>query len=426
MNDNTYFLRKSPIPHPKQQPTNQSKVSMVQQYRHVSASSFWMRGTRFSVLAFGWLVSFAPIAIGSHQSHERHNVPEFHETEETSGHPIPGAPFQVFLGKVKSNRAPLSESQANEAIQTIIDTLGIMVKNRSQYNRFDEALSKDVLEKVIIEPKVLNRDGKEFSFLVARTKHKGKVKLLISAAALDEKGFLNNPKKLVPVLAREFQWVVSKASTAPKRESVKVERDLKNAKIQANKAIRNMSGKEREQVLQSLFQTYLTTIDDFKSLEEQPFYEVGSTLPAKPAQPDSTTKLYDIRVREALQLIVRDPYFQEHTPKAVRSLLNGKIWNVSFARIEQRDWATRTRVLPKDKSVLVGANGKTIQPAKILVNVHRTAAPDDPFYSETKGLPMGALSADQLARVIALEIQNNIIDKSMRGHVAQDEITEPK
>jgi hypothetical protein len=33
---------------------------------------------------------------------------------------------------------------------------------------------------------------------------------------------------------------------------------------------------------------------------------------------------------------------------------------------------------------------------------------------------MGALSAEQLARVIALEIQHNIQEKSMAGHVAQD------
>jgi hypothetical protein len=39
---------------------------------------------------------------------------------------------------------------------------------------------------------------------------------------------------------------------------------------------------------------------------------------------------------------------------------------------------------------------------------------------------MGALSADQLARVIALEIQQNIVEKSMTGHVAQDERTAPK
>ena len=60
------------------------------------------------------------------------------------------------------------------------------------------------------------------------------------------------------------------------------------------------------------------------------------------------------------------------------------------------------------------------------MNVYRTAAPDDPFYQDTQGLPMGALSADQLARVIALEIQHNIQDKSMSGHTAQDALTAPK
>jgi hypothetical protein len=52
--------------------------------------------------------------------------------------------------------------------------------------------------------------------------------------------------------------------------------------------------------------------------------------------------------------------------------------------------------------------------------------PDDPFYAETKGLPMGALSAEQLARVIAREIQGNITEKSMRGHVAEDELSAPQ
>ena len=426
MNDDTCFLRYSPIPPLNLHFSDRPTVSTVPQHGYVGASIGWMKRIWVSVVAFGWLLSFAPIAIGSHQGHEGHNVPEFHETGESIGHPVPGVSFQVFLGKGKGDEATLNETQANEVVQTVVDTLGLMLEHRSQYKRFDEALNKDVLEKVIIEPKVLNRDGKEFSFLVARTKHKGKVKLLISAAALDQKGFLNNPEELVSVLAREFQWVVSKADTAPKSKSVMVKRDLRKAPIRTNKAIRDMSGEEREQVLQTLFQTYLKTIDDFNSLGRQPFYEVGSTTLRQPTQPDSTTKLYDIRVREALQMIVRDHYFQEHTPKAIRSLLNGKIWNVSFAKIEARDWATRTRVLPKDKSVAVGENGKTIQPAKILVNVYRTAAPEDPYYPETNGLPMGALSADQLARVIAWEIQNNIIDKSMRGHVAQDEITAPK
>jgi hypothetical protein len=60
------------------------------------------------------------------------------------------------------------------------------------------------------------------------------------------------------------------------------------------------------------------------------------------------------------------------------------------------------------------------------VNTYRKADPDDPFYSDSKGLPMGALTTDQLALVIALEIEQNIIEKSMRGHVAQDELTAPK
>jgi hypothetical protein len=39
---------------------------------------------------------------------------------------------------------------------------------------------------------------------------------------------------------------------------------------------------------------------------------------------------------------------------------------------------------------------------------------------------MGALSADQLARVIALEIQHNIQEKSLSGHTAQDALTAPR
>jgi hypothetical protein len=262
--------------------------------------------------------------------------------------------------------------------------------------------------------------------LVARTNDPGRVRLLISASSLKENGYLDHPEQLAPVLAREFQWVVSKADTAPKSKTVSLERDLKHAPIRTSKEIGEISGEARAQIVQQLFGSYLTTVDDQKSLEGQPFYEVGTTTLVQPSQPDSTIKLYDIRIREALQKIVRDSYFWEQTPKAVRSLLNGKVWNVSFVKIDQRDWATRTRVLPEDQSVLVGERARSIQPAKILVNTYRTAAPDDPFYSDTKGLPMGALSADQLARVIALEIERNIVEKSMKGHVAQDETTAPK
>ncbi|MGH7230474.1 MAG: hypothetical protein ACREJU_03845 [Nitrospiraceae bacterium] len=387
----------------------------------------WIRRTVFAVLVIGWLTFLVPPGRASHQGHESHAGEDSHEPTGP-GHPILGASFRVVLdnGTETAEGGGLDQTQADAAVQTVIDAFTFMMQHRTDYPRFDEAVKKDVLETVIIEPKVVNREGKEFSFLVARTKDPGRVKLLISASSLEDKGYLRHPDQLVPVLGREFQWVVSKADTTPKSKTVSVERDLKHAPIRTSQVISEMSGEERGHVLQQLFDTYLRTVDDHKSLDGQSFYEVGTTTLVPPTQPDSTTKLYDIRVREALQKIVRDPYFLEHTSKAVRSLLNGKIWNVSFVKIDQRDWATRTRVLPEDKSVLVGERDHAIQPAAVLVNTYRTAAPDDPFYRDTKGLAMGALSADQLARVIAWEIENNVIEKSTRGHVAQDATTAPK
>lgn len=386
-----------------------------------------IRRAVFPILVIGWLAFLVPLASASHQGHDGHAREDSHEPIG-SGYPIPGASFRVFLdpGHATTEDRRLDETQADAAVQTVIDAFTFMMQHRTDYPRFDESLKKNALQHVIIEPTVVNQDGKEFPFLVARTQDPGRVKLLISASSLKEKGYLRHPEQLVPVLAREFQWVVSKADTAPKSKIVSVERDLKHAPIRTDKDIREMSGDERAQLLQQLFDTYLRTIDEQKSLEGQPFYEVGMTTPVPPTHQDSTIKLYDIRVRDALQKIVREPYFAERTPKAVRNLLNGKIWNVSFVKIDQRDWATRTRVLPDDKSVVVGEHDSTIQPANILVNTYRTAAPDDPFYRDTKGLPMGALSADQLALVIALEIEQNIIEKSMKGHVAQDAMTAPK
>ena len=387
----------------------------------------WMRGGAFrvcmiSAFAIGWL---SP-ASANHQGRE-HQISQ--ETDEIRGpaYAIPGASFQVFLGKGKGTAEGGGIDQPSEtAVQTVIDALTFMMQHRADYPRFDESLKKNALQKVIVEQTVINQDGKAFPFLVARTKEPGQVKLLISAASLKEKGYLGHPDQLVPVLAREFQWVISKADTSPKAGMVTVDRDLQHAPISTDKEIREMPGEERTRLIQRLFDTYLKTVDDQKSLEGQSYYEIGNTTLVPPEQSDSTIKLYDIRVREALQKIVREPYFGERTPNAVRSLLNGRIWNVAFVKIDQRDWATRTRVLPEEKSVVLGQAGRMIQPAAILVNTYRTASPDDPFYSETKGLPMGALSADQLARVIALEIQQNIIEKSMTGHVAQDDMTAPK
>lgn len=391
----------------------------------------WMRSAVLPVLvigvmAIGWPAWLTPPASASHQGRE-HAGEDRHETTGP-GSPIPGASFEVFLdkGPATTEGGGLDQAEAQAAVQTVVDAFTYMMQHRIDYPRFDESLTKGALQTVIIEPTVVNQDGKTFPFLVARTKDPGRVKMLISASSLKEKGYLGHPDQLVPVLAKEFQWVISKADTSPKPKTVSVERDLKHAPIRTDKEIRAMAGDERARTIEQLFGSYLTTVDDHKSLEGQPYYEVGSTTPVPPTQSDSTTKLYDIRVREALQKVVREAYFAEHTPKAVRSLLDGKIWNVAFVKIDQRDWATRTRVLPEEKSVVVGQAGHMIQPAMILVNTYRSAAPDDPFYPDTKGLPMGALSADQLARVIALEIQQNIIEKSMTGHVAQDESTAPK
>ena len=370
-----------------------------------------------------WLVSTAAITLGD----EGHGgSPEPSST--LAGHAIPGAPFRVFLekGKGAAEGIVLEKSLTDAALQTVVAALRTMTQQRNQYPRFDEALRKEVLKKVVLEPKVFNRFVKEFLFLVARTKQKKKVVLLVNASMLKQQEYVNHPEKLIPRLEREFQWVLSKAATKSKPRKVSIQRDLKQAPIKSIREIKKMTGQQRKQTLQALFESYLTTIDDYQSLMNQPAYDSGSTKLMNPTHPDSTIKLYDVRVREALQILIQDPYFVEHTPKAVRNLLNGRIWNVSFVKIDRRDWATRTRVAPKDKSVIVGKSQTSIQPAKILVNYHRKAIPEDPFYAETQGLTMGALSANQLARVIALEIETNITDKSMRGHVAQDEQSAPE
>jgi hypothetical protein len=67
-----------------------------------------------------------------------------------------------------------------------------------------------------------------------------------------------------------------------------------------------------------------------------------------------------------------------------------------------------------------------IQPAAVLINYHRKAGMDDPFFNAVVGLPMGALTVDQLAQVIAIEIETNIIEKSMRGHTVTDQMSAPK
>jgi hypothetical protein len=92
------------------------------------------------------------------------------------------------------------------------------------------------------------------------------------------------------VLAGEFQWVVSKAETAPKLKAVLVDRHLRHAPIRSDQDTRSLSGEERGRLIQQLFETYLRTIDDLRSLDGQSNYEVGSTDSIPPSQPDSAPK----------------------------------------------------------------------------------------------------------------------------------------
>jgi hypothetical protein len=373
------------------------------------------------------VVCFAAYADAAHEGHEGQPEAQVHDAAGP-GHEIPGLSFRIFVDRGTEGAAGgfLDQPQADAALRTVIRAFSLLLQHRSDYPRFDEAVSKGLLDRVIIEPTVVNREGKVFPFLVARIADPGRVRLLISASSLKDRGYIGDPEQFAPVLAREFQWVVSKADTSPKPKTLSMERDLRHAPIRTDREIRELPAEDRVRLLNRLFETYLRTVDDQRSLDGQSYYEVGTSALARPSQQDSTTKFYDIRVREALQKIVRERSFLDRMPDAVTSLLNGKIWNVAFVKIDQRDWATRTRVLPEDKAVVVGESGRSIQPAAILVNTYRTAAPDDPFYKDTKQLPMGALSTDQLALVIAKEIHHNLVEKSLTGHVAQDAITAPK
>lgn len=359
-------------------------------------------------------------------NHDGQSAVKFHEPPG-SGYEVPDLPFRVFVGRrVEATGGSLDQADADAALRTVIDTFSYLNQRRHTYPRFDEAVRKGLVERVIIEPSVHNHEGKFFPILVVRTVDPGRVRLLISLSSMKEGRYLGEAERFASVLAREFQWVVSKAATSQKSKTDSIERDLRYAPIRTDKEILALSGEERVRLLQQLFETYLRTVDDQQSLNGQSYYEVGSTILVPPSQQDSATKFYDIRVREALQKIMQEPVFLERTPLAVTGLLNGNIWNVAYVKVDQRDWATRTRVQPADKTVIVGLAGRSVQPAAILINLHRTAAPDDPFYTDTKHLPMGALSTDQLALVIAKEIQQNIVEKSQRGHVAQDALTAPK
>jgi len=75
-----------------------------------------------------------------------------------------------------------------------------------------------------------------------------------------------------------------------------------------------MLPEERKHALLQLFEKYLTTTDEHTSLDNQPYYEQGTTTLHQPDQPFSTTHLYDVKIREALQLIVTQDIFWERLP----------------------------------------------------------------------------------------------------------------
>ena len=237
-------------------------------------------------------------------------------TPAQEGHAIPGVSFQVFLNQKQGEEETIRQDVANDAVETVVKAFGILVRDRSQYKRFDQAVTNDLLQNVVIEPRVLNKEGKEFPFLVARTKQKGKVNLLINAMKLREDGYLGQPDVLAPRLAKEFQWVISKAATKSARKGRLLKRDLLRAPVSTNAEIRKMAPEERTEVLQALLDTYIQTVDAYGSLVDQPYYEMGTTTLTKPEHSDSTIKLYDIRVRHALRLIVSDPYFWDTHAKS--------------------------------------------------------------------------------------------------------------
>jgi hypothetical protein len=151
-------------------------------------------------------------ADASHDAGERHPVDVQEEAAE-SGRAVPGAGFQVVF---RRGTGGPGDEHDETAVRTVVDALAFLVQHRKEYPRVDESLAKGALQAVIIEPTVVNDEGTEFAFLVARTPQPGRVKLLISAASLRAQGWLGRPDALVPPLAREFQWVASKADTAPK------------------------------------------------------------------------------------------------------------------------------------------------------------------------------------------------------------------
>ena len=164
------------------------------------------------------LVCFAAHGYAAQEGHDGQFAPEFHEPSD-SGYEIPGLSFRLFVdrGTIETVCGSLDETEGNAALRTVIDTFSYLNQHRHTYPRFDEAVSKGMLDRVILQPSVRNHEGKSFPFLVVRTMDPGRVRLLISASLMKEGGYLEVVERFAPVLAREFQWVVSKAETVKSR-----------------------------------------------------------------------------------------------------------------------------------------------------------------------------------------------------------------
>ena len=102
-----------------------SEMNLVQHH-----GAKWM-----SVLlcAIGWLLLLSPLAVASHRGGEGHVASEVIDSEESTGHPIPGTSFQVYWGKSEvsvEDEIP-AQSQVAETIQTVINAFSEMVAHRS-------------------------------------------------------------------------------------------------------------------------------------------------------------------------------------------------------------------------------------------------------------------------------------------------------
>lgn len=187
----------------------------------VSKGRFWFKNGLLTLSLVGVLSGFAVGAHAAEADHSGEPGRVLHQPSE-SGHPIPGLLFRVFVDRGAEGAAGgvLGEAEANEALQTVRNTFSYLNRQRQHHPRFDEAVSKDMLERVIVQPVVRNHEGKIFLFLVVRTVDAGRVRLLISASVMKENGYLGQVDRFAPILAREFQWVVSKAETGYKSKLV--------------------------------------------------------------------------------------------------------------------------------------------------------------------------------------------------------------